>query len=264
MQRDEVDQRAGDDHADEAQCQRQRRGGERAEDDEQDQRDDREAARLGLGQVFLGELLHAGPDRRLTGEVGRHPALGGAGVEFRAQGRRRVDQQVGGLVAAQRQHRLPGAPQLRLGPLGDRRGQRHPVETGDRLANPIDRGDLLAGASNPGSALSSTTMPSALDGEAPFQRVADRLRLAARDVEAAAGEVFGLTRGEWQSEEREQGPNRRAPSDVGVPGIPPVCSSTHALAGQPASRSRPQKSVRTITRRRAGSALRRRRRQGRR
>ena len=45
LQRDEVDQGAGDDHADEAERQRQRRGGERAEDDEQDQGDDREAAR---------------------------------------------------------------------------------------------------------------------------------------------------------------------------------------------------------------------------
>ena len=45
LQRDEVDQRAGDDHADEAERERQRGGGERAEDDEQDQGDDREAAR---------------------------------------------------------------------------------------------------------------------------------------------------------------------------------------------------------------------------
>ncbi len=71
LQRDEVDQRAGDDHADEAERQRQRRRGERAEDDEQDDRDDREASRLGLGEVLLRELLHPRPDRRLAGEVGR-------------------------------------------------------------------------------------------------------------------------------------------------------------------------------------------------
>ena len=57
-------------HADEAERQRQRRGGQRAEDDEQDQRDDREAARLRFGQVFLGELLHPRPDGRLPGQVG--------------------------------------------------------------------------------------------------------------------------------------------------------------------------------------------------
>ena len=105
LQRDEVDQRAGDDHADEAERQRQRRGGERAEDDEQDQGDDREAARLGLGEVFLGELLHPGPDRRLPGQVGGDAALGGAGIEVFAQGRGGVDQLVGGAVAAQRQQR---------------------------------------------------------------------------------------------------------------------------------------------------------------
>ena len=54
---------------------RQRRRGERAEDGEQDQQHDREAGRLGLGEVLLGEVLHPGPQRALADEVGRDAVL---------------------------------------------------------------------------------------------------------------------------------------------------------------------------------------------
>ena len=53
-------------HGDEAERQRQRRRGERAEDREQDQGDDREAGHLGLLEVLLRELLQARPGRGLA------------------------------------------------------------------------------------------------------------------------------------------------------------------------------------------------------
>ena len=49
-------------------------------------------------------------------------------------------------------------------------------------------------------------MPSASRRSLVSQRVADRLRLAARNVEAAAGEVFGLLRGERQREDHDEDP----------------------------------------------------------
>ena len=55
--------------ADAAHDQRQRRGGQRAEDGQQDQQDDREADALGAGEVFLGEVDHARPERALADQV---------------------------------------------------------------------------------------------------------------------------------------------------------------------------------------------------
>ncbi|HEX2708267.1 MAG TPA: hypothetical protein VHM66_09710, partial [Solirubrobacterales bacterium] len=110
LQRDEIDQGAGDEDADEAERQRQRRR-QRAEDDKQDQRHDREAARLRLREVALGDLLHHRPDRRLADQVGSHASHGAARIEVFAQRRGGVDQFVGGLFAAQPQHRDAGALQ---------------------------------------------------------------------------------------------------------------------------------------------------------
>ena len=136
LQRDEIDEGAGDDHADEAEGERQGRGGQRAEDDEQDQRDDREAPRLGLRQILLGELLHPGPDRRLAGEVGGDPALGAAQAEVGAQVDRRVDQLVAALVAVQGCQSRSGLlqPGRHLARLSRRQGD--PVDAGYRGADP--------------------------------------------------------------------------------------------------------------------------------
>ena len=93
---EEVDRRAGDHHAREAERQRQGRGGERAEDGEQDQQHDREAGGLRRLEVLLGEVLHAGPQRLLADEVGLGAVLGGAVAD--AELLAEVDGEVGGLV----------------------------------------------------------------------------------------------------------------------------------------------------------------------
>ncbi len=72
--REAEDQRAGDQHRADAERQRQQRGGERAEDRQQDQQHDREARRLGLGEVLLGQVLHRGPQRALADQVRRDAA----------------------------------------------------------------------------------------------------------------------------------------------------------------------------------------------
>ena len=86
---------AGDEHGGEAERERQRRRGQRAEDAEQDQQHDREAGLLGLREVLLGELLHrrptARPGRRGASHAVRAPS---ADAELLAQ----VDGDVGRLV----------------------------------------------------------------------------------------------------------------------------------------------------------------------
>ena len=166
LQREEVDERAGDDDADEAERQRQRGRRQRAEDDEQDQGDDREAARLGLGQVFLGELLHPRPDRRLPGKVGRDA------VRRRCPGSRSsrsVDGRVDELRRAERSLRSGSSAVPSRCSWQPRRGARPPAEASlverrrRRAANRRDRGGPLRRRPAPGSARSSTAMPSACE-----------------------------------------------------------------------------------------------------
>ena len=211
LQRDEVDQRPGDDHADEAERQRQGGGGERAEDDEQDDRDDREAAGLRLGQVFLGEFLHPRPDRRLAGEVGGDASSGGARVEVFAQRRRRVDLAVGGDLTGERQQRRAGAAQGDRGASRRARRNAHFVDAGNRAARARNRGGLRF-RGGPRLGLQQHRDIAGAVAEVALQCVADRLRLAAGNVEAAAGQVFGLARGERQSEDNDDDPARENPA----------------------------------------------------
>ena len=198
LQRDEVDERAGDQHADEAERQRQRRRGERAEDDEQDQRDDREAGPLGLREVFLGDFLHPRPDRRLPDQVGGDAGVRGARVEVFAQGRRGVDQLVGGEVAAQRHQRHVGAAASCRRACARRcRRQGDVVERRDLAPDPATAAGAL-GRARARLGLQHHGDPVRLRAELVLQRFAHRHRLAARHVEAAAGQVIGLFRGERQ------------------------------------------------------------------
>ena len=69
--------------------------------------------------------------------------------------------------------------------------QRDPVDFGDRVADPGDRRGSRRGA-GPGLGAKDDADPVGVGAEFAFERLGDRLRLAAGDVEAAAGQVFGL------------------------------------------------------------------------
>ena len=130
------------------------------------------------------------------------PAVGGAGVEVFAQGPR-PSRSARSADWSLRSGNI--AVPVRCSCSSPRRGRR-PAASVDfverrrpRRAPGRQRRPAAAGAGT-GSARSSTAMPSALEPKSALQRVADRLRLAARHVEAAAGEVVGLVRGERQRE----------------------------------------------------------------
>ena len=238
LQRDEVDERAGDDDADEPQRQRQRRRGERAEDDEEDDRDDREAADLGFGEVFLGELLEPGPDRRLAGEVGGHPVLSGPRVEIGAEVPRGVDLIVGAELAAQRHQRRPGALEF-LRPRAATAGGSVTLSTSETASR--TRATAAAPAAGGGTRLGAQddADPVGVGSEVTFERLGHRLRLAARDVEPAPGQVFGLAGGEGEGEEEDDGPGHDHRATVASQ---ETGESDHHLAhwlpGQPAAGAR--------------------------
>jgi hypothetical protein len=127
--------------------------------------------------------------------VGGHSVDGGAGVEVFAQFGGRVNLAIRGLFAVQGQHRRPGPLQGDLGLAGRGRRQGHLVEPGDSVANPVDRGDA-GGSSGSVFGLQHHRDTAGLVAEVLFERVADRLRLRAGNVEAAPGQVIGLVRGD--------------------------------------------------------------------
>ena len=212
LQREEVDQGAGDDHADEAEHQRQRRGGQRAEDDEQDDRDDREAAGLRFRQVFLGELLHAGPDRRLPGQVGGDPVDGACRDRALRAGRSPSRS------AGRRTFRCAAAASPSRSAAGRaRRGGRSAGGrvTSSRSATARRTRSTAAARSARARVILGLQQHGDLAGlvaEVVLERVADRLRLAARDVEAAPGQVVGLVRGDRQASDDDRDPSRQDPA----------------------------------------------------
>ena len=167
LQRDEVDEGAGDEDADEAERQRQRRGGERAEDDEQDDRDDREAARLGLREVLLRDLLHPGPDRRLSDQVG------GDAAPRRCRGRGRFAQVAGGvdqLVGGTGRCAAAAALPVRCNSTrraAARRRQRHALRPSATSRRTRSTAAARSAALAPSSASSRTAIPSALGRSRP-------------------------------------------------------------------------------------------------
>ena len=125
---------------------------------------------LGFGEVFLGELLEPGPDRRLAGEVGGHPVLSGPRVEIGAEVARGVDLIVGAEFAAQRHQRRPGALEFLAA-----RGRRRPAAASPcRLRRPRPGPGRppppRAAGPAPGSARRTTPIPSEL---APKSRSSD-------------------------------------------------------------------------------------------
>ena len=237
LQREEVDQRAGDDHADEAERQRQRRGGERAEDDEQDQRDDREAAGLGFGEVFLGELLHPGPDRRLPGQVGGDSS---SAVPGSRSSRRSSPSRSGGRRSARCAGAASPSP-VRCSGNSPRRAAAGGRVTSSRSATARRTRSTAAARCRGARAvfgLQQHRDPAGLGAEVVLERVADRLRLAAGDVEAAAGQVIGLVRGDRQR--RQQG-SRARQQDPAPPAAQEACELDHQVAhwlvGQPFERT---------------------------
>ena len=211
-------------HADEAERQRQRRRGERAEDDEQDQRDDREAARLGFGEVFLGELLHPGPDRRLPGQVGgdaRRRRCRGRGLRAGSRPSRSARRRTGSLRSGS--SAVPVRCSCQLG-----RGAPRPAAASLRRPSATSRRTRSTAAARSAAARRRARPAAAPRSRRPcapkslLQRFADRLRLAAGDVEAAAGEVIGLVRGERQGDERRSATQAPRPSGGGGRGTPRV------------------------------------------
>jgi hypothetical protein len=71
-------------------------------------------------------------------------------------------------------------------------------------------------------------------GEVSFDRVVDRFRLAARDVEAATGEMFRLTRGKRKRRQHDREPGEHDPTPAATE---EPCEFDHEVAhwlvGQP-------------------------------
>ena len=206
LQREEVDQRPGDEDTDEAERQRQSRRGEGAEDDEEDDRDDREPGPLGLGEIFLGDFLHPRPDRRLPDQIGRDAGVCRTRFQVFAQRRGGVDQLVGGEVAAQR-HQNYVLTGEKLPPClpGRRGGEGDVIERGHFVLHPRHRSRPI-GRTRIRLRLQHHRDPVRLRAEVVLQRFAHLHRLAARNVEPAAGQVVRLFRGEGQGQKNDQHP----------------------------------------------------------
>ena len=187
-----------------------------------------------LREVPLGDFLHPGPDRRLADQVGGDAGAGAAGVEVVAQGRGRVDQLVGGLArcaaaaARRRSAAAGGAPAARA---AGGRVTSSIVATSRRTR--ADGGGALGGA-RAGRRLQQHRDPVRLGAEVLLQRFADRHRLAAGNVEAAAGQVFGLVRGEGQRADDDRDPDGRATQRRRRPSAP-ASRSSHRASGWSAS-----------------------------
>ena len=148
------------------------------------------------------------------------PSCGGARVEVFAQ-------VAAESISSSEERSLRSGSIARPGPLQLRRGRarRRPAAASPRRASATARAHparpprRAAPRSAPGSACSTHRDPVGARAPKSFsQRVADRLRLAARDVEAAAGQVVGLVRGERERERRRSRPRRPGPSGGGAPG----------------------------------------------
>ena len=181
----------------EAERQRQRGRGERAEHGEQDQEHDREAGRSAASRSSLDEVLHAGPQRLLADEVWlaprpRRPAR----AEVARAGRRRCPR----LVLACR--RPSSGTTIGASPAGRAlRAPRRPRRQrawGSRRRSRAARIDLGAhvGRRRPGAAREHHGELLALRAVEAVEVALDRLGPRAGNLEAAAREVLGLARGE--------------------------------------------------------------------
>ena len=141
------------------------------------------------------------------------PAAGGAGVEVFAQGRGGVDQLVGGAIAAAaaaERSRVRWSWRPRLP--GGRGRQGHARRSSPPRGGPGRPPRRARPGRRSASALSATEIPFDCEPNSFWSASLTALRLAARDVEAAAGEVVGLVRGEGQGERRRSPPRPPPPS----------------------------------------------------
>ena len=196
--REQVDDRARDRHGRDAERQRQRGGGQRAEDDEQDQQHDRQADELGLLEVALGELLHAGPQPALADDVDGHGGVLVADAEVLAQLRGLVDR----VVAARRHHERHDDDRPVGG--GALLGPAHALDVLEAVAlRAIERGGQLARVL---ARVEDERQRLRLGARDLLDRLGHGQRAGARDLEAAAGEAAGLALGERRGEEQQTYP----------------------------------------------------------
>ena len=180
--------------------------GERPEDGEQHERDDREAAALGDLDVLLRRLLQRRPQRALADEVQRDAVLRLAGGDRLAQVARDVGRVAVGHRGLERDdERAPGLRRRRA-PAAAARSASATSATSSvarsrrrSAACRSSRRRALLGAQHRGEARAR------LLRELVAEPVLDGLGLRAGHAEAAAGEVVGLLRGErHRRDEREQ------------------------------------------------------------
>jgi hypothetical protein len=193
-----------------AERERQRGRGERAEDGQQDQRDDREADALGRREIVLGELLEPGPERGLPDEVRRDRTLRAgrrADPELLAQVGGDIDRVPVVDVDAQRDDR--GA-RLGRGLRGLSERLRRDVDVGGArggVAQPLDGGPVVSCGRPVVSDQDDPEQRSLRGAEVALDRVLDRVGLRAGDGEPAAGEVVGLAGGERQRGDEQDQPH---------------------------------------------------------
>ena len=125
----------------------------------------------------------------------------------------------------QRQHRRARSLQRNLGAANGDRRQGYFIEFGDRMARPLHRGSALGGAGIV-FGLQQNRDLACLVAKVAFERVADRLRLRAGNVEAASGQVIGLVRSDRQGEHQDRDPRRQDPA---APAPQEPCKSDHEL-----------------------------------
>ena len=166
LQRDEVDEGAGHQHAGEAERQRQGRRRQRAEDDQEDQGDDREAGFLRLGEILLGDLLETRPDPGCPTRYGvtPPPRCPGRAVLAASPRNRSTDRRT---VAAQWQDRRAGA--LQLAPAWcEAAGVRARCSTVGDLARTPPTAAALFGRAAPGAASQQDREPVRLESRIPL------------------------------------------------------------------------------------------------
>ena len=209
-QRERVDQRTGDRHRDDPERDGQQRRGDRAEDRQQDQQDDGEPDRLGRGEVLLGEVLHARPQRALADEVGhdRRVWIGVQDPELLAKVDGDVDRIAVGDRRAERDDQRADTVTVdarercssRGGGEVDLRGRAgRRADLGDRRTD-LRWGGVLSRDEHGGQRRGLSGLEVPLDG------VLHSHRLRAGDIEAATAEVVGLAHGERDGGEDDERP----------------------------------------------------------